>query len=192
MDRRIRIGWAAAVTAAAVASTTVAHAADTWTVTHDESRLGFIGLQGGDEFTGQFGAWEAEIVFDPADLESSSVVVTIAMESADAGASQRNDLLPGSEWFDVAAHPQARFATTGFTHLGGTDYEAAAELTIRDMTHQVVLPFSLVIDGDTAEVSGELEILRTDYDVGIGQWATADPVAFEVRVTVDLTAQRGG
>ncbi len=192
MNQRIRAGCAAAAIAAIVAGTTAAHAADTWTVNYDESRLGFIGLQGGDEFTGHFGVWEAEIAFDPTDLENSSVVVTIATESADAGASQRNDLLPGSEWFDVGAHPQARFVTTGFTHLGGTDYEAAAELTIRDMTHQVVLPFSLVIDGDTAKVSGELEILRTDYNVGIGQWASADPVAFEVRVTVDLTAQRGG
>ncbi len=192
MDRRIMTIGAAAVLAHALCGITTAQAADTWTVNHDESRLGFVGLQGGAEFTGHFGVWEAEIAFDPADLENSSVVVTIATESADAGASQRNDLLPGSEWFDVAAHPQARFVTTGFTHLGGTDYEATAELTIRDMTHEVVLPFSLVIDGDTAEVSGELGILRTDYDVGIGQWASADPVAFEVRVTVDLAAQRGG
>ena len=192
MSRYMKAGRSAAVFALALAGANGAHAADTWTVNHEESRLGFIGVQGGAEFARHFDIWEAEIAFDPADLEASSVTVTITMESADAGASQRNELLPGGEWFDIETHPQASFDTTGFTHLGGSDYEAAAELTIRDVTQSVVLPFTLEIDGDTARVAGELELMRTEYNVGIGQWASADPVAFEVRVVVDLTADRGG
>ena len=183
------------VTAAGSALTAMAisgavQAADSWTVDAEASTLGFVATQGGNEFTGQFDAWQADIVFSPDDLANSQVTVTIDMASADAGANDRNSQLPTSDWFDVDSHPTATFATTGFTHLGGDDYEAAAELTIKGVTLPVTLPFTLAIDGDTAAVGGSLTLVRTDYQVGEGQWASGSTVGLDVTVVVDLTASR--
>lgn len=189
MPRNHRLAAAAAALVLA-AWAPHADAADRWTVDAEASTLGFVGLQGGEAFEGHFSAWTAEIAFDPDDLAASSVAVVIDMASAATGAPQRDDLLPGGDWLAVDEHPQAQFATTGFTHLGGSDYEATADLTIRGLTREVTLPFTLAIDGDRAHVTGALEVLRTDFDVGTGQWASGDMVALEVTITVDLTATR--
>ena len=175
---------------AAVAMSGAVQAADSWTVDAEASTLGFVATQGGNEFTGQFGAWQADIAFSPDDLANSQVTVTIDMASADAGANDRNSQLPSSDWFDVDTHPTATFATTGFTHLGGDDYQATADLTIKGVTLPVTLPFTLVVDGDTAAVAGSLTLVRTDYQVGEGQWASGSTVGLDVTVVVDLTASR--
>ena len=37
---------------------------------------------------------------------------------------------------------------------------------------------------------GKAQVIRTDFDVGSGEWAKPDPVAHEVTVNVDLTATK--
>lgn len=167
-----------------------AQAADSWSVVHDESTLGFIGTQGNNSFTGSFADWDADIRFSPDDLENSAVSVTIQMASADAGSDQRNNALPGSAWFAVEEYPTASFTADRFTHEGGDAYIAHGTLQIRSIAQEVDLPFTLTIDGDTAMVDGSLDIVRTNFNVGTGQWATEETVKFGVEITVDLTATR--
>ena len=164
--------------------------AEPWTVDQDASLLGFVARQGGSPVEGRFTSFEAEIEFDPDDLEASRVSVAIDMASATTGAADRDSALPSAAWFDVPAFPEARFETTAFSRLDGNRFEAEATLTIRDVSREVVLPFTLEISGDVAHVVGELEILRTDYGVGQGQWESGDVVALEVIVVVDVTATR--
>ena len=180
----------AATMMGAAAATGPALAADAWTVDAAGSMLGFEAVHGGNAFTGRFDDWQADIVFSPEDLAGSQVTVTIDMASADAGANDRNSQLPTGDWFDIDNHPTATFVTTGFTHLGGDDYEASAELTIKGVTLPVTLPFTLSIDADTASVSGSLGLVRTDFGVGEGRWADGGTVGLDVTVLIDLTASR--
>ena len=53
------------------------------------------------------------------------------------------------------------------------------------MTRPVTLPFTLLITGKTAHMTGVATVLRTDF--GVGQ-ASTDPVGHEVTVNVDLVA----
>lgn len=165
-------------------------AATPWTMVPEASRLSFSGEQMGAPFEGQFNHYDAEIAFDPEDLAGSRVVVTIDMASAGTGNSDRDALLPGADWFDVANHPQARLETKGFRHLGGERYEAQTILTLRGTAKPVTLPFTLAIAGDTARVDGATTILRGDFGVGQGQWANSAVVGQDVTVRVSLTAKR--
>ena len=164
--------------------------ADSWTVDHDASRLGFEGRQGGDGFEGVFQRFDAQIEFDPQRLEESHAVVTIDMSSASTGAEQRDGLLPTEDWFDVAQFPESRFETTGFREVGPGLYEADAQLHIRGVAQDVILPFSLEIAGDQAQVDGALEMSRATFGVGQGDWESPDVVAHEVKVVVQLVARR--
>ena len=65
-----------------------------------------------------------------------------------------------------------------------------ATLTIKDQTQDVVLPFDLAIDGDTARMSGELTVDRHDFQLGTGDWAGDELVGNAVTITVDLSAVR--
>lgn len=173
-------------------SAPTAGAADLWVVDPDASRLGFTAQQNGSSFDGRFAAWQAEIRFDPDDLAASAVRVAIDTTSAATGLDDRDGMLRGSDWFAAGRHPEARFETTGFRHLGGDAYEADGTLTLRGIARPITLPFTLEIDGDTARMDGAVELIRTDFDVGIGQFAAPSPVALEVLVTIAVTARRAG
>jgi polyisoprenoid-binding protein YceI len=171
--------------------TTPAMAAD-WTMQADKSHLGFSGTQTGAPFKGSFGKWTAEIAFDPAHPETGHAKVTIDLASARTGDTQRDTALPQSDWFDVKHFPQATFEATGFTPKGGDAYEAAGKLTIRGVTKDVVLPFTLDVAGDGATAKGHLGLVRTAFGVGQGAWASGEWVALEVGVDFDLVAGKAG
>ncbi|NJO67791.1 MAG: YceI family protein [Rhodospirillales bacterium] len=164
--------------------------APAWTIDAPQSRLSFTGTQAGSPFEGAFKTFEANVNFDPQDLEASRVVVQIDVASMDTGSSERDQTALDREWFAVEEFPQARFESTGFRALGGQAYEVNANLTIRDVTRPVTLPFTLALTGDEARAKGELSIDRTDYGVGQGQWASGNMVGREVRIGFDLLARR--
>lgn len=161
-----------------------------WQVEHDDSRVGFIGTQLGEEFEGGFEDFQADITFSPDNLEESAVSVVIDVASFTTGSADRDETAMGADWFNVEEYPQARFEADEFRRLDGNEYEAAGELTIKDVTREVTLPFTLDIQDGTADMSGRLTVDRTDYDLGTGDWASGETVGLEVTITVDLTATR--
>lgn len=163
-----------------------------WTVDAARSRLGFSGTQVGVPFKGRFKRFEAEIAFDPAAPEAGHAVVTIDLSSAETGDVQRDEALPQADWFAAKTTPQARFEAVRFVPKGGDAYEAVGRLTIRGIARDATLPFRLALAGDGARATGHLDLVRTDFGVGQGPWASGQWVALEVGVDVDLVANRKG
>ena len=64
-------------------------------------------------------------------------------------------------------------------------------MTLRGVAHPLTLPFTVEIDGTKAHAKGHAAIVRTDYGVGQGDWASDQWVALEVDVTFDVTATAG-
>ena len=65
---------------------------------------------------------------------------------------------------------------------------APGTLTIRGMGKSVTLPFTLDVKGAQARAKGRLDIVRTDFGIGQGEWKTGDMVALQVAVVFDLEA----
>lgn len=164
--------------------------ASTWKARASESRLEIKAIQQGAEFTGRFETFAAEIVFNPADLAAAKVVATIKTGSFNSSSKDRDGQVREKDWFHVAQFPDATFKTKSFAKTGESRYEAIADLTIRDVTREVVLPFTLVIDGDVARMAGEVTLKRTDYGVGQGDWASGAWVGLDVKVLVTIVADR--
>lgn len=159
------------------------------------SKLGFIALQQGSNVEGNFGVFDAKIVFDPDDLENSQIKVDIDVTSITTGHSDRDQTLNSSSFFDTKTWPKAAFKSRVITANGDGSYEAAGTLTMRDVTKEVVLPFTLTIEDDQenagrsrAHAQGELPIKRLDYGIGQGDWASTSTVADEVTITIDIQA----
>ncbi len=159
-----------------------------WIVDTAKSRLGFVGNQGGSPFEGRFTRWNARIDYDPANPAAAKVSVDIDMGSARTGDAQKDQSLPGTEWFDVKGFPMARFEAAGFRPKGADAFEAPGTLTIRGMGKSVVLPFTLAIKGSQARAKGRLEIIRTEFGIGQGEWKSGDMVALQVGVVFDIEA----
>ena len=162
--------------------------AATWTVDPAKSKIGFSGTQTEQPFSGQFKTFLATIDFDPAKPETGHATIIIDTGSATTGDPQRDEALPGADWFDAKSFPKAVFEAKSFTHKTGDEYEASGTLTIRDVSKPLVLPFTLTTNGNIAHAVGHVPLIRTTFGVGQGAWATADYVAFAVNVDIDLTA----
>ncbi len=182
---------AAALAIAALAGAPPAAAAG-WTVDLAKSTLGFVGTQSGASFEGHFAKWQAQIDFDPANPGAGHALVTIDMGSAQTGDSQKDQSLPQSDWFNVKSFPQAVFEATSFRAKGGNAFEAVGSLTIRGMKKDVVLPFTFDLEGATGHAKGRLDLMRTDFGVGQGDWSSGQMVGLSVGVTIDIRAARQG
>lgn len=191
---RHRLGWLAALTlvpgGVALPIPAAAAAAPAWAVNMASSRLRFQSSVGGEKFVGSFERWRADIRFDPKNLAQSSVTVRVDLASAKTGSSDRDEALPGDDWFSVAKFAQATFAAKTFKDLGGGRYQAVGTLTMRGVTRPLVLPFTLRIQGDQARMAGSATIDRHVFGVGQGQFAGPDSIPFAVQLGVSITAKR--
>lgn len=165
-----------------------AYAAD-WSVQPEASTIDFAGTLGGSTVAGSFGSFEADITLDPEALDAASVTILIDTGSVTTDSDTANGALPGVAWFDASSFPQARFTSDTITATDG-GYLATGTLQIRDQSAEIELPFTLDIEGDTAQARGETVLDRTNFGVGTGAFAAESPVAHEVTVTFDLTATR--
>jgi polyisoprenoid-binding protein YceI len=164
--------------------------ASDWIVDPAHSHIGFSGVQVGSPFKGEFSRYDAIISFDPAHPESAHIVASIDMTSAHTGDAQRDEALPQADWFDAGKYPRAIFEATGFHVKGGDAWETPGTLSIRGMHRDLVLPFALTLSGDTAHARGHADLVRTDFGVGQGAWASGQWVALDVGVDVDINATR--
>ncbi|MCJ2140221.1 YceI family protein [Methylobacterium sp. E-066] len=163
-------------------------AAAEWAVDPAKSAIRFSGVQVGTPFSGRFERFEAKVDFDPAKPEAGRATVLVDLSSARTGDAQRDTALPQKDWFDVASAGQARFEATRFVDKGRGDYEAIGELTIRGTKRPLTLPFHLSLEGGQAHATGHVGLVRTDFGVGQGAWASGQWVALEVGVDIDLVA----
>lgn len=160
---------------------------NSWTVTPEESRLGFETTQMGASFEGSFNEFKASITFDPQDLASSVVDIVIPIASVDTQSADRDSNIVKPEWFDAATYPEARFVTKSIT-AAGEGYKAVADLTMRGVTKTVELPFMVKIDGNQASAQGEVSVIRQDYGIGQGEWVADTVVGSTVRIFFDIKA----
>ncbi|MBU4432890.1 MAG: YceI family protein [Alphaproteobacteria bacterium] len=160
-----------------------------WTVAKG-SKLGFTATWSGEALEGSFTRWTADILFSPDALDRSKLAVSIDTASAVTGDAQRDQSLPGGDFFDSATHPKATFAATRFRKTSEGKFIADGTLDLRGVKTPLSLPFSLKIDGDTATARGVTTLDRTVFGVGQGEWADTDQIAAKVKVSFALTAKR--
>ena len=117
---------------------------------------------------GRFTDVEGTISYDPQDVTKSTVKAVIKTASVTTDNAQRDNHVKSADFFDVAKYPEIKFESTKIEKRG-EQLVAIGNLTIKDVTKQVELPFTV----NTAEVGGQkklgadatLTINRMDYHV---------------------------
>ncbi len=193
MANRLTATAFAALTAFA-APAALAQQAPEWTVDPDQSRVGFIAQQSGNDVPGEFERFETTIRFDRDNLQASSVDVKIDVDSVATGSLDRDQTIKSSSLFHAEKYPNARFEADSFRHEGGDTYIAEGALTMRGTTHPIELPFELEVTQDadtlTAVADGEVTVKRLRWGIGQGQWQDTSMVPDEVVIEIDIHATR--
>ena len=158
-----------------------------WTV-QPGGTIGFSVGNDGQTISGSFAKWTAAIVIDPDHPETADIKVTIDMASASVGDAYQDGMLPGDEFFAVAAHPTATFTAKGAEKSGANAYRATGTLSLKGVAKPQTIRFTLSGDGATRKVSGTATIARVAFGVGNGE--SSGGLAPQVALTFAFTAKR--
>jgi polyisoprenoid-binding protein YceI len=166
-----------------VQATALKDIASDWVV--QDGDITIVITQFGNEVTGTFADWTSEISFDPypADI-MGSVTTTVAIGSLTLGSVSANAV--GADYFDLETHPTAIF--TADIKPDGDGFVADGTLTIKGTSVAVKMPFDLILEGETATMTGAIPLNRQDFKVGESQ-ADEGTLGFTVAVAIALTAQ---
>jgi cytochrome b561/polyisoprenoid-binding protein YceI len=173
-----------AATARAAASEGAQAGGETYTLLPAPSSLTYTFTQAGALNQGKFASFA--VSFDPV---AGHLDVMIDMRSFDTGDPQRNGVLAGKDFFDVARYPQSRFAASRIERTAA-GYEAVGSLTLRGVTRTMIIPFTwrtATVQGRTVGyLTGQVTVPRLEFGVGQGQWQSTEFLANDVIVRYSL------
>ena len=143
---------------------------------------------------GTFEDYDATVMFNPDDLENSMIDVTIPVSSINTRNDRRDGHLQSEDFFNAERWPNISFESSSIESRGDNEFVAIGELTIRDVTREFELPFRLqgMMDHPMQEnttvagIVANAQLMRTDFGVGVGDWAATAVVGDEVNITLNL------
>lgn len=131
---------------------------------------------------GTFSGLQADIKFDPAKPEASTIDATIDATTVNTDNDMRDSHLKEDSYFDVTKYPKISIKSVSLKHKSGDNYDGQFSLTIKDKTQTVDMPFTYVESGSTGEFKGVIKIKRTDFGVGTSSLAMSNDVEVDIDV----------
>lgn len=144
---------------------------------------------------GRFTSWSGAIELDEDDFSRSSVQVSIEAASIDTGTPDRDTHLKSADFFDVASYPNLSFKSTRIESLGGDRYRVHGDLTIRDVTREVVLESEYngkakdPWGNDRVAFTAKASLDRSDYGLKWNQALETGGVVVGERVDLEIEVQ---
>ena len=185
---------AGACALAALALATAARAQDTYNIDPVHTSIAFkVKHMMVSDVKGQFERFTGTIVLDPKNLEASSVDITIETPSISTNNEKRDGHLKSPDFFDAEKYPTITFKSKKIVK-NGEQWVAVGDLTMRGVTKEVELPFSLngPVTAGTASiigVSAATEINRQDFGVSWNKSLDAGGVVVSDKVRIELEVE---
>jgi polyisoprenoid-binding protein YceI len=134
------------------------------------------------------------INYDPQDVTKSSVDANIKVSTINTANENRDKDLRGSNFFDTDKYPEARFVSKKIEKRGD-QLVAIGDLTIKDVTKQIELPFELLSGntpmGPAVGISASMKINRKDFHINYNRLMDngGAVVGDEVKLEINLEAK---
>lgn len=138
----------------------------------------------GTSVNGNFKGFSGILKFNPTDLANSSLTGTVDASTVDTDNNLRNrHIREKEEFFNVSKYPKLRMKTTKI-EKEGNNYVGYFDLTIKETTKNVKIPFIFKQEGEKATFQGSTVINRREWAVGGGTFGMSDNVTFTITVNV--------
>lgn len=142
---------------------------------------------------GEFKQYDATLLLDLNDVTKSSLQGTIQVASIDTGHEKRDKHLRSPDFFHAEAHPTIDFKSKRIEKKGD-QYVMIGDLTIRDVTKEIALPFAVTPPITHRHqtrfgFSAELEINRQDYGVSYDKITDSGGLVVSNTVTIEIDGE---
>lgn len=131
-----------------------------------KSDISFTIKNFGFKVSGTFSGLQANIRFNPNDLTACSIEASVPSSTVNTDNNSRDKHLKSEDYFDVVKYPKIRLKSVSFKHSTANNYTGSFNITIKEITKLIDIPFTYVEEGNTAKLKGTFPILRRDFGVG--------------------------
>lgn len=171
--------------------------ASVYTVDKSHSRIAFqVRHLGISKVTGVFGEYDVDLRLDPSDISTMEASANVEIASIDTGVEKRDGHLKSADFFSAESFPQMTFKSTAVRPTSDQTFELVGDLTIRDVTREIVLSGELVgpvvgpMGGTRVAFDARGTISRSEFGLTWNKLTEAGGiiVADEVDIILDLQA----
>ena len=138
-------------------------------------------------FYGTFDRVEGVVSLDPADLGSSSVSLTIPIDSLDSNNKDRDGHLMSPDFFNAKENPEMTFNSTKIV-ADGNNLTVTGDLSMAGVTRSMTIPVEWTGDGEfrgkRRGYLAQFSVNRSDFDMNYG--VAKKTLGDEVRLTISL------
>ena len=150
---------------------------------------------------GRFTKFSSTVNIDEQDALQSSVEGTVETASVDTHEPNRDAHLRSADFFDAEKYPTLSFRSTGIKKVGDERYQVTGQLTIKDITKEVVFdvsdegrgkdPWGNLHWGLTATTSISRKDFGLNWNVALetGGWLVGDSVKISADVEIVYKAE---
>ena len=153
------------------------------------SRVHFVFTVQNQSVEGLFPESTVNLLLDMENPAANTLDATVSTVTVTAGDTQIDSTLIGSDWFDVANHPQARFASRKLVPVNEGSFSVTGTLQIRGVSRELTFPLKLAHGENKSIASGNFTIDRLDFDLGKNSQPDDETVGYQVVVRFEFELQ---
>jgi len=152
------------------------------TINSEQSKVSFeISNMAFNTVEGTFSGMNGTMNFDAQNPSDAAFNVCIDAATVDTGNETRDGHLIAEDYFNVEKYPTICFVSSRISKTN-KGYEAKGQLTMKDVTKEVTLPFTF----GNNEFVGNITINRLDYNLGpSGGFMMGKTTDLEIRCIID-------
>lgn len=136
-----------------------------WRINEKESFIIFVAKNLGLSVSGKISGMQVTGSYQEANVLQSSLTGSIDVATLATGIDLRDNHLKSSDYFDIKKYPKIIFKTKSITSEGGV-LVATGELTIKGVTKEEAIRFTVERKEGARTFTGDITILRKNYELG--------------------------
>jgi polyisoprenoid-binding protein YceI len=132
---------------------------------------------------GRFELLSAKILFDPSNLENSSIEGKVSLTTLNTGVPMRDKHLMKVEYFDTNTYPEISIKTLTISTISSESFIGKCIITIKGKSKEIEMPFTSSISENKRLFKALILVNRLDFGVGPPSILMSKNVEIELNVT---------
>jgi polyisoprenoid-binding protein YceI len=167
-----------------------------WQIDRNHTSLGFTGKHMlVSKVKGKFLDYDADVIIDDENLANSAATFRFKVASVDSGFDQRDNHLRSGDFFNADQYPEIVFQTKRIEQNGGNEYRLIGDLTIKDVTREVVFegeiagPMPTPWGGTVVSLSASAKVNRKDWGLDWNLPLGASGLLVSDQITLEIDTE---
>ena len=140
----------------------------------------------GNKAEGTFSGLLGKIVFNPNDLSTSLIDVSVNANTIKTGNSTKDKHAKGEDWFDVIKYPSIKFRSISFTKSANYII-VVGTLELHGIKKQIQIPFTFSGSNTKGNFIGSFKVMRKDYGIKGNFFGFTVGNEFDITLNIPVT-----